>query len=1214
MFAQNSRDTIGGANIVGGTWYAIRSAQVNPLYYDPTVTYKPRVDHTGSGIAEDAAAADFVYNYNKSVTDDRYGYSNAGSTAIPKMGLTTISDAKSYSLTFTYVVCSTYNIATCTVQKPSDQVISVAYDTASVPLPLGHARTDCGGTKTSPATSCTGAAERLNIARWYKFYATRMKATVTSLGFALANPDYSGKMRVGYYNINNNGKANSNTITSFNGTYSSQIRPFVLGSNTDNTNYVKPLYDWLYSNTPNGGTPLHNAVEKVGDYYASAQPWYNDTISASSGSLACRRAYNVFFSDGAWNSGTGSTQTEYYNSTKLAPINWGTGSNWGTDSTKATLDKPFAFNKTGDANNPALYVAYPADSNGSKKSLAALTAKYAWAWDLQPTLDNKITTRMGEPVSWQNMKTYTIGYGIQPTGFNFEQVKDWQNTFAKLGYQSDMVPSWHSKSSWDDDERINDFIHAGYAGGGKSYSVFTADQIQRAFDAALSDVVSASGNDAGVAVSGASSSVSTIEGALKYTVDYKTLDNSGDVKAWKLDANGSNASISPMWSAALAFPQPANRKMSTWSSSSTGALLLNHNTLMSSLPADVKTPLLGSNGLIDASSADFIKYLRGEEGISNPLGETYRRRSSLIAASVNAPPVFVGGRLNMGYDRSNSAVSGKTSYAGYITDKGLAPGTIYAPTNDGQVHVINAADDTLTPPQAIKNANGTIRPGVELWSYLMKSSLGKMEKFSNAAYDFEYVLDGPVVEGDIYNSTADRWEQNVFGSQGRAAVGGVYGLYAPIDKSDPSNINRIPNEQGYRWDVTYTGMGYITTPAVSGQTKSGDWVVLVSSGHYASPKAAGLFVLNAVTGAQLAFIQLPAGFDFKRGLGAVTAVRDASRQIVAAYAGDDGGNLWRFDLSGTSPSTWGVSYNKPLFTTPGNQPIYVAPAWTPHPGDGQAFNTGSAPGCISGRSVTAADGSTYDQQCGAMVVFGTGMMMDADDKINTSVQTIYGIWDKTPIGTPNPYTLNTITKSELLAQTIDATVTAGAGISADKSFYKVSNNIPDWKVNKGWYLDIGVLGKTGSNPTGERVIGDVFNLGSNVFVSSVTPDTASATAETCTVKASPPNYLYGLDALTGGLKRAFDQNGDGRADQFAIAYIPGGGFTRGSVITQTSKDPNSSVGIGVPTEGNADLQVKNKCTSEQGYNTGISGSMQMFDGCAAGWKRTWRQILNPPVL
>jgi hypothetical protein len=149
------------------------------------------------------------------------------------------------------------------------------------------------------------------------------------------------------------------------------------------------------------------------------------------------------------------------------------------------------------------------------------------------------------------------------------------------------------------------------------------------------------------------------------------------------------------------------------------------------------------------------------------------------------------------------------------------------------------------------------------------------------------------------------------------------------------------------------------------------------------------------------------------------------------------------------------------------------------------------------------------------------------------------------------------------------------------------------------------------------VIADPFNLGSNVFVSSVIVgnSTANNNDETCTVRSSPPNVLYGLDVLTGSMKRAFDQNGDGRPDQFSIAYIAGGGFTRGSVITQVaSKDPNSTAGIGLPNEGDADLAVKEKCTGEQGFNTGITGSMQVFDGCPSGWKRSWRQVLNPPTL
>lgn len=1208
----SSRTKIGSVNIAGGSYYAMRSAQVNPLYYDPNKTYAPRINYTGSGNYE-ATPTGFIKDAGKGnekewqLSNSALNYDNGG-TGYYYPNLSKVANPVAAD-EFVYVNCSTYNASTCTVQDTATQVVKVTKDTASVNLPAGNLRTDCGAT---PATTCTGAKERQNILNWYTYYLTRADVTATSVGLALANAAYSGKMRVGFYSINKN--KNKSEPTSWNGTFSSTtqsgvnypvakgVRPFELGSTTGNTTNTKPVFDWLYSQKiiTAGGTPLHNAIKQVADYYQTDEPWYGNPTQSNSGQLACRRSYNILFSDGAWSTGekidTGSVP---YNSTALTPKT-STGAN-------ASLTPPFTYSKFGDAYNLSSYISYPDSGSGYTDSLAALTSNYYWAKDLKSNIANQLTTRPGEPTSWQNMKTYTIGYGIAPTGFTYDDIKSWQKSFVKLGYQSDLVPSWPTSSSGEA-ARIDDFIHAGYTGGGASYSVRTADEIQRAFDLVLSDVVSASGNDAGVAVSGASSSVSTIEGSLKYTVDYKTLDNSGDVKAWKLDANGSNASVNAMWSAKDNMPRAANRNMSTLSS--TGAVVLSHATTLASLPTDIKTLLNNGNTNL-ATDASFIKYLRGEDGVTDPNGDVYRRRTSLIGASVNAPPAFIGGRLNMGYDRGLSGVDGKSDYATFTSDKGKIPGALYAPTNDGQVHVINAADDSAVPSQKIKNSSGgVIAAGTELWSYLIRGSLSKMQAFADPAYNFEYVLDGPVAEHDIYDSSTgvNAWRQMVYGTLGRAGKG-IYALNAPLNKADANNLNRIPNASGYKWEVAPANMGYITNASTAGQTKSGDWVVLVNSGHYANTGKAGLFVLNALTGVTIKFIELPTGYAFGRGLGGVTAIRDASRRIVGAYAGDDGGNLWRFDLLGATSGSWGVSYNKPLFTAPANQPIYVAPAWVPHPGDGKALPDG----CVNNRTTQDLAGNNYAQQCGAMVIFGTGALLDADDKLNTSMQTIYGIWDKTPIGLPITPTYQAVDKaSNLLKQTIDTVATTGSGISADKTFFKVSSNAIDWNTQRGWYLDLSKL----SNSTGERVIGDVFNLGSNVFVSSVVVNNAaSVDEETCTVKASPPNFLYGLDALTGGLKRAFDQNGDGKADQFSVAYIPGGGFTRGSVITQTTKEGSSSTaGLGLPTEGDPDLSIKNKCTGEQGFDTGITGSMQVFDGCPAGWNRAWRQILVPPVF
>jgi hypothetical protein len=64
----------------------------------------------------------------------------------------------------------------------------------------------------------------------------------------------------------------------------------------------------------------------------------------------------------------------------------------------------------------------------------------------------------------------------------------------------------------------------------------------------------------------------------------------------------------------------------------------------------------------------------------------------------------------------------------------------------------------------------------------------------------------------------------------------------------------------------------------------------------------GLYVMDALTGAQKYFLEIPAGYTAgNRGLGGVVGVRDINRRLVAAYAGDALGNLWRFDLrsSGT---------------------------------------------------------------------------------------------------------------------------------------------------------------------------------------------------------------------------------------------------------------------------------------------------------------------------
>ena len=83
--------------------------------------------------------------------------------------------------------------------------------------------------------------------------------------------------------------------------------------------------------------------------------------------------------------------------------------------------------------------------------------------------------------------------------------------------------------------------------------------------------------------------------------------------------------------------------------------------------------------------------------------------------------------------------------------------------------------------------------------------------------------------------------------------------------------------------------------------------------------------------------------------------------------------------------------------------------------------------------------------------------------------------------------------------------------------------------------------------------------------------------------------------------------------------MPKGGFTRSSVLTQSNSnsnilDPNLKVGVGDPKEGDIDLLVRNKATGDKGYNTGVDGTIGIFDGTdSSGWRRSWRQIINLPT-
>lgn len=915
-------------------------------------------------------------------------------------------------------------------------------------------------------------------------------------------------------------------------------------------------------------------------------------------------------SDGAWNKGTSiNANSQYASNDGTQSFSGKPGGNSATlkysPNGASGYDSSVLTTKLKARN---LYIPY-SDGKISSKGLADLTADLFWNRDFSK-LDNNVLPLPGQynPAFWQNLTTYTIGWGLTPSGddgvvggLTWAQINKYNSDWLS-GVATPVKPAWaNGKSSvdlnavTDDSLRVNDFIRAGYTGGGRSYSVYSGEDVRKAISNALSSMVG-SGNDAGVAVSGNSSEFQTLQNQYKYTTEYQTVDNSGDVKAFALKADGSYASVDPSgkpvpaWSANARMPVVASRQIFALSNydpnlvNSGTRLAMTSSTTLSSLPADL-VALLNANSL-QKTDASFVRYMLGEDPQMDVNNTIYRSRTTQIGASVNSPPVFVGGRIDMGYD-TYGAVDGKSIYASYRSSKKALPPTIFTATNDGKVHVLNAAKDDTTL--------AGIPAGTELAAFMPKGSMAAQIDLASSAFRFRYVLDGPLVEHDIYDKVqTNKWRQLVFGSGGRAGSF-LYGLDSPLNAG-----NRTPTKDSFLWEVNAQTTGYgdlasVTNNPTAGQLDDGTWVVITGSGQYpASDKKVGLYVVNALTGKLVKFIPLPAGWGSdasggNRGLGGVVAVRDTSRKIVAAFAGDANGNLWRFDLR---TSRFVVSYGRPLFTTPGGkaQPIYAAPAWQAHPGDGGT--------CARSETV----------QCGAMVTIGTGILLDEDDLAQPAArQAIYGIWDKTPIGGDDAAGTANVALADLVEQTIDlASAKAGSATESGKTFYQVSSRKVDWKSQRGWMLKLGAINYSGVMPNGERVVGDLSNLGSSVVVSSFMPEDKNLTIESCTATGSLPNVIYVLDALTGGNKYSYDIDSNGVFDAYSTVFNPDGGYTRGNM--------NSRNWLGLPNEGSVDLKPQTDCTNDTGFLTGVGGTQKIGDGCPAPkvWRRSWRPLVKAP--
>ncbi|ENS8367842.1 pilus assembly/adherence protein PilC, partial [Neisseria gonorrhoeae] len=236
-------------------------------------------------------------------------------------------------------------------------------------------------------------------------------------------------------------------------------------------------------------------------------------------------------------------------------------------------------------------------------------------------------------------------------------------------------------------------------------------------------------------------------------------------------------------------------------------------------------------------------------------------------------------------------------------------GYLATAANDGMVHIFKkTGTDERSYNLKLSYIPGTMeRKDIEG----NDSDLAKeLRTFAEKGYVGDrYGVDGGFVLRSI---TDDQDRQKHFFMFGAMGLGGrgAYALDLSKIDSNPVGVSMfdVQNESKNNG----VKLGYtVGTPQI-GKTQNGKYAAFLASGYAAkdivsSDNTTALYVydLGNGSGSLIKKIEAPGG---KGGLSSPTLVdKDLDGTVDIAYAGDRGGNMYRFDLSDSNPDKWSVS-------------------------------------------------------------------------------------------------------------------------------------------------------------------------------------------------------------------------------------------------------------------------------------------------------------------
>ncbi len=671
-------------------------------------------------------------------------------------------------------------------------------------------RSDCSN---SP---CTYAQEMTNFANWYAYYRNRMLMMKTAAGKAFFTVD--DKFRVGFITINPQSPVTASRYLA--------LRTFDAG-------HKSAWYAKFYQQVASGGTPLREALARVGRHYAGKTDRINSGMGFDAGSLnpqgnpdsmiaSCQQNFALLTTDGYW-----TTASSAFDG--IANTGWKVDGTTRMDDQDETEPRPF-FDGPGVQNTSA----------GTSIGTLADVAMYYYKNDLRPAVlvsgqdiwANNVPTTSRDTAPHQHMTTFTLGLGLEGVlnyQANYDSTPPPAGDFADIvaGTKNWPVPS----ASGNEEKALDDLWHAAVNGRGKFFSARDPNALAAGLAEALTQISAVVGAGAAAATSNLQPSAGD---NWAFTAEYETGTWHGDLKARTIDLVSGIISSVTLWSARdkLDTKLPSTRsiwmftsdtanfpdkvKPFTWTNAA-GAAYPTDTNLNASEQAFVNPSQLAvANGWNAAQSAtarakDVVDFLRGdtskEDTGASLITDLFRDRVHVLGDIVQAQPIYIKGPP---FSYSDNG------YAAYKSANAGRRGTVYIASNDGMVHAIetdpdnipffqtagitttSTADDVFSPsgtPATSPNNDG----GGERWAYIPSRVLPNLYKLAEKNYTHRWYVDGtPIVEdvcattGTVGSGTLTTPAFSCPGSSSWKAIlvgglnGGGRGFYA-LDVTDPLN-------------------------------------------------------------------------------------------------------------------------------------------------------------------------------------------------------------------------------------------------------------------------------------------------------------------------------------------------------------------------------------------------------------------------------------------